>query len=87
MYGVIEFNRISYKKRPLPGEAYRQIVVVELEQFQMRILVGDVVQPDPNFAANSDFAEVYFFSDLAMALEEAKKEEAASLKAGWIPYP
>ncbi len=86
MYGQIHANRVLYKKRPTPGNTYRQIVVVELEQFQVRILGGEVIQPDPHFDATSEDAEVWFFSDLESALDDADKEFKASVESGWIPY-
>ena len=86
MYGEIHANHVLYKTNPQPGNRYRQIVVVELGQFEVRILGGDVIQPDPKFTANSDDAEVYFHSSLVSALADAEKELNASVKSGWIPY-
>jgi hypothetical protein len=60
--------------------------VVELEQFQVRILGGDVIQADPQFSADSQDAEVYFHFSLQSAVDDAEKEFQASVKAGWTPY-
>jgi hypothetical protein len=68
------------------GHRYRQIVVVELEQFQVRVFGGDVIQSDPNFSADSQDAEVYFHPSLKSAVDDAEKEFLASVKAGWVPY-
>jgi len=86
MYGQIHANRVLYKKSPTPGNTYRQIVVAELEQFQVRVLGGEVIQPDPRFDATSEDAEIWFFPDLQSALDHADKELKASVAAGWIPY-
>jgi hypothetical protein len=86
MNGEIHVNRVLYKTGPKPGDRYRQIVVVELEQFQVRILEGEVIQPDPQFTAGSDDAEVSFHADLKSALAEADQEFRASVASGWLPY-
>jgi hypothetical protein len=87
MYGQVYGNRVLYKMNPEPGHRYRQIVVVELEQFQVRVLGGNVIQPDPHFLADSQDAEVTFHSSLQAAVDDAEKEYKASVESGWIPYP
>jgi hypothetical protein len=87
MHGQIHANYVLYKSNPKPGEKYRQIVVVEMEQFQVRILGGEVLHPDPQFAASSEDAEVTFHPSLKSALDDAKKEFDNSQHAGWIKYP
>jgi len=47
MYGQVHANRVLYKDNPQPGHEYRQIVVVELEQFQVRVFEGSVIQTGP----------------------------------------
>jgi hypothetical protein len=59
---------------------------VELTQFQVFIVEGDVIQPDPRFAANSDDAEVYAHPNLESAMADAKKEFDTSIQSGWIRY-
>jgi hypothetical protein len=86
MYGQVHANLVLYKRNPKPGHRYRQIIVVELEQFQVRVLGGDVVQADPQFSAESQDAEVYFHSSLQSAVDDAEKEFKGSVEAGWIPY-
>jgi hypothetical protein len=60
MYGQVHENLELYSGRPIPGARFRQIVVVELEQFQVRILEGEVLQLDPHFSANNPDA-IYQF--------------------------
>jgi hypothetical protein len=86
MKGEVHANLVLYKKRPIPGDSYRQIAVVEWDQFEVQILEGDVIQPDPNFKASSEGAEVYFYPDLKSALDNAEAEFETSIKSGWIPY-
>jgi hypothetical protein len=87
MNGEIHKNLVLYRKHPKPGNAYRQIVVIELsQQFIVHILDGDVIQSDPKFDATSEEAGVFFHSDLQSALDDATKEFDASVKSGWIPY-
>jgi hypothetical protein len=67
MYSEVHLNRVLYNARPEPGHRYRQIVVVEKEQFEVRIFEGDVVQRDPKFMANNSDAEMYFHPTLKSA--------------------
>jgi hypothetical protein len=86
MYGQIHENLVLYCDRPIPGARFRQIVVVELEPFQVRILDGEVVQSDPHFSANNPDALFQLHPDLQSALADATREFDASVKAGWTPY-
>jgi hypothetical protein len=85
MKGEIHANLLLYKPSPIPGNRFRQIVVVEAERFEVRILEGQVLR-DAQFAANSEDAEVHFHSDMKSALDDAEKEFRSSAKSGWIPY-
>jgi hypothetical protein len=86
MYSEVHANYAFYKSRPAAGNRYRQIAVIEKEQFELRIFEGDVVQTDPKFIANSSDAELYFHPDLRSALNDAEKECKESVAAGWNPY-
>lgn len=86
MKGEIHANLLLYKPSPIPGNRYRQIVVVESERFEVRILEGEVLR-DAQFAASSEDAEAHFYSDMKSALDEAEKEFRLSAKSGWIPHP
>jgi hypothetical protein len=86
MKGEIHANLVLYKPAPMPGNRYRQIVVVESERFEVRILEAEVLR-DPQFAASSEDAEVHFYSDMKSALDDADMEFQLSEKSGWIPHP
>lgn len=88
MLGQVHSNRVLYKKRP-PGAkpSFRQIAVVELDQFHVRIFEGDVVQTNPKFIAESSDAEVYLHPTLKNALDDAETEFEQSVASGeWEPY-
>jgi hypothetical protein len=90
MYGQVHANLVLYKVDRARGGAlptYRQIAIVEMEQFQVRIFGGDVVQKDPKFIAETADAEVYFHSTLQAATDDAQKEFKQSVDSGeWLPY-
>jgi hypothetical protein len=86
MYGEVHANRVLYRKTPQPGHRYRQIALLENEQFEVRIFTGDVVQTDPKFIARNSDAEIYFHPNLRSALADVEKEFQDSIAAGWTPY-
>ena len=86
MYGQVHANRVLYKDNPQPGHEYRQIVVVELEQFQVRVFEGSVIQTGPQFAVDNPDAEYYFHNILAEALADVEREVAESVGNGWTPH-
>jgi hypothetical protein len=87
MLGDIHASHVLYRERPQPGHRYRQIAVVEMgDQFQLYIFGGDVIRPDPQFSADSQDAEVHFYSELQPALDDAEAEVRKSLAAGWSVY-
>ncbi len=86
MYSQVHANRVLYRDDPQPGQEFRQIVVVELEQFQVRIFEGTVIQLDPKFLVENPNAEYFLDSTLKEALADAEKEFAQSVADGWKPY-
>ena len=88
MYGELHLNLVAYKKQPSSSKpVYRQIAVVEAEQFEVRIFSGDVVQQDPKFIAESSDAEVYFHRTLQAAIKDAEAEFQQSISSGeWQAY-
>jgi len=90
MYGQLHTNLVLYKVDHKHGGAlpsYLQIAVVELDQFQVRIFRGEVVQKDPKVIASSTDAEVYFHSTLESAMDDAKSEFKQNVDGGeWLPY-
>jgi hypothetical protein len=51
MYSQVHANLVFYKHRPAAGHRYKNIAVIEKEQFELRIFEGEVLQTDPNFIA------------------------------------
>jgi hypothetical protein len=86
MYGQVHGNLVLYWGRPTTGARFRQIVVVELEQFQVPILEGEVLQLEPQFSASNPDALYQLHPDLQSALDDADREFDASVEAGWTPY-
>ena len=88
MRGEVHLNRVLWKIPPFAMKAlYRQIAVVEQEQFQVRIFEGRVVQTSPQVIAERPNAEVHLHPTLKEALEDAEsaiKECIAS--ENWEPY-
>ena len=88
MRGEVHLNRVLYKIPPFAMKAlYRQIAVVEQEQFQVRIFEGRVVQTSPQAIAERPNAEVHLHPTLKEAIEDAEsafKECIANEK--WEPY-
>lgn len=86
MYGQVHYNRVLYSGRPTQGAQFRQIVVVELERFEVRIFDGEVLQPEPKFSVSNSDAIYQTHPDLESALSDGQREFDASVKAGWTPY-
>ena len=86
MYAQVHANRVLYKRNPLPGHEYRQIVIVELDQFQVRIFEGHVIRADPDFGVDNPDAEIHLHGDLRGAMADVEKEFTDSVTNGWEPY-
>jgi|GEM_PF-5367696 len=86
MKGQPHRNIVLYKTEAMPGHKYRQIVVIENEQYEVRIFEGDVISTEPEFLAHGSDAEIYFHTELSTALNDAQEENNRSLANGWIPY-
>jgi len=63
MYSQVHVSRALYKSRPTPGNRYLNFVIVEKQQFEVRILEGGVEKIDPESVANSSDARNCFSSD------------------------
>jgi hypothetical protein len=86
MYREVHANRVLYKAGTAhAGHRYRQIAVVEKEQFEVRIFEGDVVQTAPEFIAESSGAEVHLHDTLKETLARAEAEFQSSVAEGWAP--
>jgi len=85
MYSQLHANLVAYKT-DAGKRRYRQIAVVEKEQFEVRIFEGNVVQLEPKFIAESTNAEVYFHPDVKDAIADAEKEFKESFADGWQAF-
>ncbi len=88
MRGEVHLNRVLCKMPPFAMKAlYRQIAVVEQEQFQVRIFEGRVVQTNPKFIAERSNAEVHNHLTLQEALADAESRFEQSIAGEkWEPY-
>jgi hypothetical protein len=88
MLGEVHLNRVLCKIPPFAMKAlYRQIAVVEQEQFQVRIFEGRVVQTNPKLIAERSNAEVHLHPTLKEALDDAESQYKQSIASErWEPY-
>src|ERR1022692_1196134 len=88
MLGEVHLNLILFKIPPFTMKAlYRQIAVVEQEQFQVRIFEGRVVQTNPKFIAETSNVEVPMRPMLKEALDDAESRFKQSIASEeWEPY-
>jgi len=61
-------------------------VVVELDQFQVRVFEGQVIRTDPDFAVDNPDAEIHLHSDLPQAMADVEREFTDSVANGWEPF-
>jgi hypothetical protein len=85
MYSQLHANLVAYKAEA-GKRRYRQIAVVEKEQFEVRIFEGNVVQLTPKFIAEGTDAEIYFHPNLKDAIADAEKEYKESFADGWQAF-
>jgi hypothetical protein len=86
MYGQLHANRVLYRDVPQPGINFRQIALVEAEQFQVRIFEGSVVQLNPKAIFDNPDAEFHLHGTLEEARADVEQEFNASLANGWLAY-
>jgi len=88
MRGEVHLNRVLYKKQPFALKAlYRQIAVVEQEQFEVRIFETRVVQTNPTLIAERSDAEVRIHPTFKDALNDAESEFKQSIASEkWEPF-
>jgi len=85
MYRQVHANRVFRKTEPKAANRYRQVAVVEKDQFEVRIFEGDVIQTDSEFVADCSNAEVHTHPTLQEALADAEMECEDSVERGWEP--
>ena len=82
MLGEVHLNRVLWKMPPFAMKAlYRQIAVVEQEQFQVRIFEGRVVRTNPKLIAEKSNTEVRIHPTLKEALDDAESESSRASPA------
>lgn len=72
-------------KRSGDGRAivYRQIVLIERDQFELRVIDCDAVDLDPTLHEHGEFGEAQLYDDLALGILGAEREYRLSVTRGW----
>jgi hypothetical protein len=65
---------------------FRQIVVVEREQFELRIFESDILRLDREFTDDASGGEIHFHATLRLAVLNAESEYKQSVRKGWRAY-
>jgi hypothetical protein len=88
MRGEVHLNRVLCKRQPFAVKAlYRQIAVVEQEQFQVRIFEARVVLTNPELIAERSNVEMHIHPTLKEALDDAESEFKQSIASEkWEPF-
>jgi hypothetical protein len=86
MYGKVHQNRVFYRMSPQPGHRYRQLVIVELESFYLKMFEGESIQTDPKFIAECSDAKIHMQPDLRAAIADLERECRDAIHEGWLPY-
>lgn len=86
MYGQVHVYHVLYERGGKSVTRYRQIAVVEKEQYEVRIFEGDLVQTNPEFIADCSDAEVRLHPTLDSAKAEADNEVRESVSDRWARY-
>jgi hypothetical protein len=88
MMGQVHFNHALYtSSRPQPGDLIKNVVIVEEDRFQVRILRGCISQTEPDFRpCPAVEVEVHFHLTLEKAQDDAVKEVQESISTGWKPF-
>lgn len=87
MYSEIHRHLVLYKNSPdLRQPRFRQIIVVEREHFEVRVLESELVQLDPKVSDDTSSAEIRCHADLQAAVLNAENVYKESVKSGWRAY-
>ena len=86
MHHQIHRNAVFCRDNPEPGHHFRQIVIIEGDMFQVRILEGEVIQTDPGWFADNQDAELYMHPTLESAMADLDREVERTQAEGWKLY-
>ena len=87
MYAEIHRHLVLYRNSPECAQSrFRQIVVVERDQFEVRVVESDTVQLDPKFTDDGSQSEIEFHAGLSQAVLKAEQLYKQSVKNGWRAY-
>src|SRR5689334_5917957 len=87
MYAEIHRHLVLYKKIPNSCQSlFRQIVVVEREHFEVRVLESDIPQLDTKFVLDSSSAEIQLYKDLSEAVRNAENNYKESVRQNWRAF-
>ena len=87
MYAEIHRHFVLFKNSLDSGHCrFRQIVVVERNQFEVRVFESDIIELDPKFTDDGSGTEVQFLSTLSPAVLIAESEYKQSVRNGWRAY-
>lgn len=82
MFGETHRHFVLFKARSESGNfRYKQIVVIEQEQFEVRVFETDSIDLNPSFTDGGLHHEAY--SDLTSAVLGAEKQYEMSVRTGW----
>ena len=84
-----EIHRHLVLCKNLPGSPpfrFRQIVVVEREQFELRVFDSDTVRLDLEFTDGASGTDIQFHTTLPLAVLSAECEYKQSVRTGWRAY-
>ena len=84
MYAEIHRHFVLFKNSLDSGHCrFRQIVVVERNQFEVRVFESDIIELDPKFTDDGSDTGVQFHSTLSPAVLNAESEYKQSVRNGW----
>ena len=82
MFGETHRHFVLFKARSESENfRYKQIVVIEREQFEVRVFETDSINLNPQFTDDCLQSEAY--SDLTSAVLGAEKQYKMSVRTGW----
>jgi len=86
MRSEVHRHYVLYNGVPRVGTRYKDIAVVEQDQFEVRIFEGDVLQIQPEFTVKVSRSETHSHATLSLAIADAQKECETLEAAGWVQY-